>query len=144
MGQHVVYNVMTPSAARGLLESIYWHPGLRWVIDRIHVCSPIRFTNIRRNEVKDVISANKVKAVMPPGAGVCGRLPSSVLTTASGCRIPCLSVCWTRLSAAVCKISSASSWIRSGIVCGFTTWEKSTKAKSSTLAASRHTFRKIQ
>ena len=69
MGQHVVYNVMTPSAARGLLESIYWHPGLRWVIDRIHVCSPIRFTNIRRNEVKDVISASKVKAVMNGGTG---------------------------------------------------------------------------
>ena len=62
--ERVSYDVMTPSAARGLLESIYWHPGLRWVIDRIHVCSPIRFTNIRRNEVKDVISANKVKAVM--------------------------------------------------------------------------------
>ena len=56
--ERVSYDVMTPSAARGLLESIYWHPGLRWVIDRIHVCSPIRFTNIRRNEVKDVISAN--------------------------------------------------------------------------------------
>ena len=81
---------------------------------------------------------------MPLGAGVCGRSPSSVSTTVNGCRIPCLSVCWTRLSAAVCKISSASSWIQSGIVCGFTTWEKSTKAKSSTLAASRHTFRKIQ
>ena len=67
--ERVSYDVMTPSAARGLLESIYWHPGLRWVIDRIHVCSPIRFTNIRRNEVKDVISANKVKAVMNGGTG---------------------------------------------------------------------------
>ena len=46
--ERVSYDVMTPSAARGLLESIYWHPGLRWVIDRIHVCAPIRFTNIRR------------------------------------------------------------------------------------------------
>ena len=52
--ERVSYDVMTPSAARGLLESIYWHPGLRWVIDRIHVCAPIRFTNIRRNEVKVV------------------------------------------------------------------------------------------
>ena len=66
------------------MESIYWHPGLRWVIDRIHVCSPIRFTNIRRNEVKDVISASKVKAVMPSGAGVCGRLPSSALIRPAG------------------------------------------------------------
>ena len=67
--ERVSYDVMTPSAARGLLESIYWHPGLRWVIDRIYVCSPIRFTNIRRNEVKDTISARKVKTVMEKGAG---------------------------------------------------------------------------
>ena len=62
--ERVSYDCMTPSAARGLLESIYWHPGLRWVIDRIHVCSPIRFTNIRRNEVKDVVSARKAKSAM--------------------------------------------------------------------------------
>ena len=46
------YDVMTPSAARGILEAIYWHPGLRWVIDRIYVQNPIRFTSVRRNEVK--------------------------------------------------------------------------------------------
>ena len=53
--ERVSYDMMTPSAARGLIEAIYWHPGLRWVIDRIHVCAPIRFTNLRRNEVKAVI-----------------------------------------------------------------------------------------
>ena len=62
--ERVSYDVMTPSAARGLLESIYWHPGLRWVIDRIHVCSPICFTNIRRNEVKDTIPWRKIEAAM--------------------------------------------------------------------------------
>ena len=62
--ERVSYDVMTPSAARGLIESIYWHPGMRWVVDRIHVCAPIRFTNIRRNEVKDVISARNVRTVM--------------------------------------------------------------------------------
>lgn len=67
--ERVSYDVMTPSAARGLLESILWHPGMRWVIDRIHVCSPIRFTNIRRNEVKDVISSKKVKEAMTKGTG---------------------------------------------------------------------------
>ena len=67
--EHVSYDCLTPSAARGLLESIFWHPGLRYVIDRIHVCSPIRFTNIRRNEVKDTISARKVKTVMEKGTG---------------------------------------------------------------------------
>lgn len=51
--ERVSYDVMTPSAARGILEAIYWHPGLRWQIDRIYVRAPIRFTNIRRNEVKD-------------------------------------------------------------------------------------------
>lgn len=67
--ERVSYDVMTPSAARGLLESIYWHPGMKWVIDRIYVCTPIRFTNIRRNEVKDTISARKVKQVMEKGKG---------------------------------------------------------------------------
>ena len=67
--ERVSYDVITPSAARGLIEAIFWHPGMRWVIDRIQVCSPIRFTNIRRNEVKDVISARNVRTVMEKGAG---------------------------------------------------------------------------
>ena len=62
--ERVSYDVMTPSAARGLLESIYWHPGMVWRIDRIYVLNPIRFTNIRRNEVKSKISAQNVRAVM--------------------------------------------------------------------------------
>lgn len=65
--ERVSYDVMTPSAARGLLDSIYWHPGMRWVVDRIHVCAPIRFTNIRRNEVKDIISARNARAAMESG-----------------------------------------------------------------------------
>ncbi len=56
--ERVSYDVMTPSAARGLVESIFWHPGLRYVIDEIDVMSPIRFTNVRRNEVKSKLSAN--------------------------------------------------------------------------------------
>ena len=67
--ERVSYDMITPSAARGLLDAIFWHPGLRWVVDRIHVCAPIRFTNIRRNEVKDTISARKVSAVMEKGSG---------------------------------------------------------------------------
>ena len=66
--ERVSYDVMTPSAARGLVEAIYWHPGLRWIIDRIHVCAPIRFTNLRRNEVKSTVSARKVRTVMERGA----------------------------------------------------------------------------
>lgn len=67
--ERVSYDVMTPSAARGLIEAIYWHPGLRWIIDRIHVCAPIRFSNLRRNEVKSTISARAAKTVMERGRG---------------------------------------------------------------------------
>ena len=67
--ERVSYDVMTPSAARGLIEAIYWHPGMRWHIDRIHVCTPIRFTNLRRNEVKSKIIARTVNTVMERGKG---------------------------------------------------------------------------
>lgn len=65
--ERVSYDVMTPSAARGLIESIYWHPGLRYCIDRIHVLAPIRFTNIRRNEVKSTLLASKALSAAKSG-----------------------------------------------------------------------------
>lgn len=61
--ERCTYDVMTPSAARGILEAIYWHPGLRWVIDRIYVKKPIQFTSIRRNEIKSKISASNALQV---------------------------------------------------------------------------------
>lgn len=54
--ERVSYDVITPSAARGVLEAIYWKPQIRWIIDEIHVLNPIRFTNIRRNEVSSKIA----------------------------------------------------------------------------------------
>jgi CRISPR-associated protein Cas5d len=62
--ERVSYDVMTPSAARGIMEAIYWHPGFSWVIDRITVLNPIRFDSVRRNEVSGKMSAN-VKPNMP-------------------------------------------------------------------------------
>jgi CRISPR-associated protein Cas5d len=65
--ERVSYDVMTPSAARGVLEAIYWKPQIRWIIDEIHVLKPIRFTNVRRNEVGSKIpvkGANGVNAAM--------------------------------------------------------------------------------
>lgn len=56
--ERVSYDVMTPSAARGLVEAIYWHPGLRYHIDKVYLLAPIRFTNIRRNEVKSTLLAS--------------------------------------------------------------------------------------
>ncbi|MCB1130368.1 MAG: type I-C CRISPR-associated protein Cas5 [Verrucomicrobiae bacterium] len=53
--ERVSYDIITPSAARGVLEAIYWKPQIRWIIDEIHVLNPIRFTNIRRNEVSSKI-----------------------------------------------------------------------------------------
>lgn len=53
--ERVSYDVMTPSAARGILEAIYWKPEMLWVVDRIHVLAPIRFTHVRRNEISEKI-----------------------------------------------------------------------------------------
>lgn len=58
--ERVSYDVPTPSAARGMVESVYYHPGLKWHVDKIYVCKPIRFTNILRNEVASKISARNV------------------------------------------------------------------------------------
>lgn len=61
------YDVMTPSAAKGILEAIYWHPGMRWVVDRICVKKPIQFTTIRRNEVKNKMLASNVLTAINGG-----------------------------------------------------------------------------
>jgi CRISPR-associated protein Cas5d len=83
--ERMSYEVITPSAARGLIESVFWHPGLRVMIDRIYLLpkfgtdfaklteeqqkeNPIQFTNIRRNEVKSKVSARSVKSMMEGGA----------------------------------------------------------------------------
>ncbi|MGC7871554.1 type I-C CRISPR-associated protein Cas5c [Desulfosporosinus sp. SYSU MS00001] len=62
--ERVSYDVITPSAARGIIDAIYWKPAIIWRIDKIHVCNPIEFTNIRRNEVSSKISARSVDSVM--------------------------------------------------------------------------------
>lgn len=69
--ERVSYDVMTPSAARGILEAIYWKPAIRWVVDRIHVMKPVRFDNVRRNEVAGMVpirGATGVNAAMKGGA----------------------------------------------------------------------------
>lgn len=62
--ERVSYDVMTPSAARGILAAVHWKPAIRWVIDRIHVLKPIRFESVRRNELGSKISASKVSGAM--------------------------------------------------------------------------------
>lgn len=74
--ERVSYEVPTPSAARGLVEAVYYHPGLQWHIRRIYVLNPIRFTNIRRNEVKSKVLASDVYSAMQSS----GR-PLSIVTS---------------------------------------------------------------
>lgn len=62
--ERVSYDVITPSAARGILESIHWKPAIKWVVDRIHVLNEIRFDNLRRNEVGGKIPTANIRKAM--------------------------------------------------------------------------------
>ena len=65
--ERVSYDVLTPSAARGILEAIHWKPEITWVIDRIHVLRSIRFHTFRRNEVGLKASASLAERAMRSG-----------------------------------------------------------------------------
>lgn len=54
--ERVSYDVMTPSAARGVLEAVLWKPAIRWLVERIDVLQPIRWESVRRNEVGSLMS----------------------------------------------------------------------------------------
>ena len=54
--ERVSYDVITPSAARAVFEAIFWKPAIRWQVRRIEVLRPVRWMNLRRNEVASVIS----------------------------------------------------------------------------------------
>ncbi len=62
--ERVSYDVMTPSAARGILEAIHWKPAIRWVVTVIHVLKPIRFQSIRRNEVGHKAPVGAIRSAM--------------------------------------------------------------------------------
>lgn len=62
--ERVSYDVMTPSAARAVFEAIFWKPAVRWRVRRIEVLKPIRWINLRRNEVSSVVSVANVKKAM--------------------------------------------------------------------------------
>lgn len=66
--ERVSYDVITPSAARGILEAILWKPQMRWTVERIEVLAPIQFVSVRRNEVEG-------RAVPPSADQVAGRKP---------------------------------------------------------------------
>jgi len=65
--ERVSYDVITPSAARGILEAIYWKPVIRWIVGSIHILKPIKFDNIRRNEVGSKIPFRNITTAMKDG-----------------------------------------------------------------------------
>ena len=67
--ERVSYDVMTPSAARACFEAILWKPAIRWHVRRIEVLKPIRWINLRRNEVSGVVSGRNVETAMNNGVG---------------------------------------------------------------------------
>jgi CRISPR-associated protein Cas5d len=67
--ERVSYDVITPAAARGIIEAVYWKPSIKWIIDKIHVLNDIEFTNVRRNEVSKKISTRNVNQMMKEKKG---------------------------------------------------------------------------
>lgn len=67
--ERVSYDVMTPSAARAVFEAVLWKPAIRWRVHRIEVLKPIRWINLRRNEVSAVVSTRNVQQAMNAGSG---------------------------------------------------------------------------
>lgn len=67
--ERVSYDVITPSAARAVFEAILWKPAIRWHVRRIEVLKPIRFINLRRNELASVVSTRNVQQAMAAGEG---------------------------------------------------------------------------
>jgi len=70
--ERVSYDVMTPSSARSIFEAILWKPAIRWRVNRIDVLRPIRWINLRRNEVSAVVSTRNVQQAMASGSGNLG------------------------------------------------------------------------
>jgi CRISPR-associated protein Cas5d len=67
--ERVSYTVMTPSAARGILESIFWKPEIRWRVEKILVLNPIKHFSILRNEINTLQSDRAAKSWKDSGDG---------------------------------------------------------------------------
>ncbi|MDQ3673369.1 MAG: CRISPR-associated protein Cas5, partial [Gemmatimonadota bacterium] len=67
--ERVSYPVMTPSAARGVLEAIFWKPEFQWRVEEIWVLNEIRYTSFLRNEVTSRASDRTAKSWAKEGGG---------------------------------------------------------------------------
>jgi CRISPR-associated protein Cas5d len=70
--ERVSYDIITPSAARSIFDAILWKPAIYWQVTKIEVLQPIRWINLRRNEVGSIISARTAKTAMNSGIGQLG------------------------------------------------------------------------
>src|SRR5690606_5311303 len=70
--ERVSYDVITPSAARSIFDAILWKPAIYWQITKIEVLNPLRWINLRRNEVGGIVSARTAKTAMNAGSGQLG------------------------------------------------------------------------
>ena len=70
--ERVSYDVMTPSAARAVFETIFWKPSIRWQVSKIEVLKPIKWINLRRNEVGCVASTRNIETAMKSGTDQLG------------------------------------------------------------------------
>lgn len=67
--ERVTYSVPTPSAARGMLEAIYWKPQFTWRVEEVWVLKPIRYYSILRNEVNTRASERTARGWQKNGGG---------------------------------------------------------------------------
>ena len=70
--ERVSYDVITPSAARAIFEAILWKPAIRWQVSKIEVLKPIKWINLRRNEVGSVASTRNIETAIKSGTGHLG------------------------------------------------------------------------
>lgn len=67
--ERVSYPVMTPSAARGVLEAIFWKPAFSWRVEEIWVLREVQFISIKRNELKQRAIDRTARAWIGTGNG---------------------------------------------------------------------------
>jgi len=70
--ERVSYDVITPSAARAIFEAVLWKPAIQWQVTKIEVLNPIKWMNLRRNEVESIVSTRTAKSAMTSGEGHLG------------------------------------------------------------------------
>jgi len=81
--ERVSYDVITPSSARSIFESILWKPAIKWNVTKVEVLNPIKWISVRRNELGKVVTAPTEKTDVRSIGRSNGNLHRRRKTTAS-------------------------------------------------------------